>query len=142
MIEQTLAIIKPDAVKNKYSGKILSMIEDTGFKIVAMRKLFITEEMACSFYVVHKEKGFYNDLVKFMTSGSSIVMVLEKENAVLDYRKLMGATNPKDAENGTIRKLYASSIEANAVHGSDSKENATVEINFFFSKSDIIQFLG
>ncbi len=133
-MEQTLGIIKPDAVKKNLIGKIISIIEEKGFKIRAMKMLKLREEDAKSFYFVHREKPFYNDLVKFMTSGPVVVLLLEKENAILDWRKTMGATNPAEAEEGTIRKLFAESIQNNAVHGSDSPENALIEINFFFNK--------
>ncbi len=133
-MEQTLGIIKPDAVKKNLIGKIISIIEEKGFKIRAMKMLKLREEDAKSFYFVHREKPFYNDLVKFMTSGPVVVLLLEKENAIADWRKTMGATNPAEAEEGTIRKLFAESIQNNAVHGSDSPENALIEINFFFNK--------
>ena len=138
MKERTLSIIKPDAVSNKVSGKIISMFEDNGFSIIALKKVFLTKKMAEQFYLIHKDKGFYKELVEFMTSGPSVVMILEKENAVLKNRKLMGATNPIEADEGTIRKLFAKSIDANAVHGSDSKENAAKEISFFFSEKELI----
>ena len=136
-LERTLSIIKPEAVKNKISGKIISMFEDNGFKIIAQRKICLTKEQAGKFYAVHKERPFYNSLVDFMSSGPCIVQVLEKENAISENRKLMGATNPAEALEGTIRKLYATSIEANAVHGSDSEENANTEISFFFSEMEL-----
>lgn len=137
-MERTLSIIKPDAVKQKVSGKILSLFEENGFKIVALRKTVLTREQAKEFYAVHKDKKFYGELVDFMTSGPCIAMVLEKENAIADNRKLMGATNPLEAENGTIRKLYGKSIDSNAVHGSDSPENAVNEISFFFSTEELV----
>jgi len=137
-MERTLSIIKPDAVKQKVSGKILSLFEENGFKIVALRKTVLTREQAKEFYAVHKDKKFYGELVDFMTSGPCIAMVLEKENAIADNRKLMGATNPLEAENGTIRKLYGKSIDSNAVHGSDSPENAENEISFFFSTEELV----
>ena len=133
-MEQTLGIIKPDAVGKKLTGKIISIIEEKGFKIRAMKMLKLREEDAKAFYFVHREKPFYNDLVKFMTSGPVVVLLLEKENAIVDWRKTMGATNPAEAEEGTIRKMFAESIQNNAVHGSDSPENAEIEINFFFNK--------
>ncbi len=133
-MEQTLGIIKPDAVKKNLIGKIIAIIEEKGFKIRAMKMLHLREKDAKEFYIVHKERPFYNDLVKFMTSGPVVVLLLEKENAISDWRKTMGATNPAEAEEGTIRKLYGSSIQNNAVHGSDSPENAKIEINFFFNR--------
>ncbi len=132
-VERTFSIIKPEAVKNKTSGKIISMFEDKGFNILAQKKIQMTQEQARHFYAVHKERPFYNDLVKFMTSGPVIVQVLEKENAILDNRTLMGATNPAEAADGTIRKLHGTNVEANAVHGSDAPETAQSEIAFFFS---------
>jgi nucleoside-diphosphate kinase len=130
---RTFSMIKPDAVAAGNSGAILKMIEEAGFRIVALKKFKLSEERAGQFYEVHKERPFYNDLKKYMSSGFIIPMILEKENAVADFRKLIGATNPANAEDGTIRKLYAKSIEANAIHGSDSDENAAIEGNFFFS---------
>jgi nucleoside-diphosphate kinase len=127
-------MIKPDAVAEGNTGAIIQMIEKAGFRIVAMKKTKLTEERAGQFYEVHKERGFYQDLVRYMSSGTIVPMILEKENAVADFRKLIGATNPANAEEGTIRKLFARSIEANAIHGSDSDENAEIEGNFFFSR--------
>lgn len=129
-------MIKPDAVKDGHSGSIIKMIEAAGFRIVALKKTQLTSERAGEFYAVHKERPFYNDLCKYMSSGAIIPMILEKENAVADFRKLIGATNPDNAEEGTIRKLYAISMEKNAIHGSDSDENAAIEGNFFFSFTD------
>jgi len=137
MLERTLAIIKPDAIKNRYVGKIIEMLEENGFEIKAMKKLHLTKQQAEGFYIVHQDKPFYDSLTTFMSSGSIIVMVLEKENAIADYRKLMGATDPSKAEKGTIRSLYATNIEENAVHGSDSKESADFEIHYFFSELEI-----
>ena len=131
-IEQTLSIIKPDAVKDNNIGNILAIFEGAGLKIIEMKKLQLTKEQAQEFYAIHKERPFYNDLVDFMISGSVVVSVLEGDNAVLHHRDVMGATNPQDAAEGTIRQLYGASIDNNAVHGSDSLENAQVEINFFF----------
>jgi nucleoside-diphosphate kinase len=131
---RTLTIIKPDAVANGYTGKIINQIIEAGFKIIAMKLIHLTEKEAGAFYEVHKERPFYKDLVSFMSSGPCIPMILEKENAVEDFRKLIGATDPQKAEKGTIRNLYAKSIEANAIHGSDSNENAEIESNFFFSR--------
>ena len=126
-------MIKPDAVKDGHSGSIIKMIEAAGFRIVALKKTQLTSERAGEFYAVHKERPFYNDLCQYMSSGAIIPMILEKENAVADFRALIGATNPANAEEGTIRKLFAISIEKNAIHGSDSDENAAIEGNFFFS---------
>jgi nucleoside-diphosphate kinase len=130
----TFTMIKPDAVANGYTGKILDHMIQNGFKIKAMKYIWLTEEQAGKFYAVHAERPFYRDLVSFMTSGPIVAASLEKINAVADFRKIIGATNPKDAETGTIRNLYAESIEANAVHGSDSDENAQIESSFFFSQ--------
>lgn len=130
---RTLTMIKPDAVGAGNSGAIIKMIEEAGFRIVAMKLTMLTMEKAGEFYAVHKERPFYNDLCQYMTSGVIIPMILEKDNAVEDFRKLIGATDPTKAEDGTIRKLFAKSIEANAIHGSDSDENAKIEGDFFFS---------
>jgi nucleoside-diphosphate kinase len=130
---KTLAIIKPDAVANGYSGKIIDHIIAAGFKIKAVKQVRLSPTHAEHFYLVHKDRPFYNDLVNFMCSGPVMPMILEKENAVENFRKLIGATDPSKAEEGTIRKLYAQSIEANAIHGSDSDENARIEAAFFFS---------
>ena len=130
--ERTLSIIKPDAVEKNVIGKILSRFEDNGLKLVAMKMLQLSTEDAKQFYAVHKERPFYNDLVEFMISGPVVVSVLEGEGAVLKNRELMGATNPKEAAAGTIRADFADSIDANAVHGSDSLENAGIEVKFFF----------
>lgn len=139
---KTLTIIKPGAVSNEYIGPILAKINEGGFHIAAMKLLQLTRTQAENFYAVHKGKGFYDSLVKFMTSGPVVVAVLEKENAVNDYRKLIGTTDPSKAEEGTIRKLYAESIERNAVHGSDSDENAEIECDFFFAKSERFSIFG
>ena len=130
---KTFTIIKPDAFEAAYTGPIIEKIESAGFKILNMRLERLDNTRAGKFYAVHKDKPFFERLCSYMCSGPIIVIELEKENAVEDFRKLIGATNPEDAEEGTIRKLYAKSIEANAVHGSDSDENAQIEINFFFS---------
>ncbi|NIK73533.1 nucleoside-diphosphate kinase [Thermonema lapsum] len=132
--KRTFSMIKPDAVAAGNSGAILKMIEEAGFRIVAMKMTRLTLAQAGAFYAVHKERPFYQDLCNYMSSGPIIALVLEKENAVEDFRKLIGATDPAKAEEGTIRKLFAKSIEANAIHGSDSDENATIESAFFFSK--------
>ena len=129
---RTFTMIKPDAVQENHIGGILSMIEAAGFRIVELQKINLTAERAGQFYAVHAERPFYNDLVKYMSSGAIVAAVLEKDNAVADFRTLIGATNPTNAEEGTIRKKYAKSIEANAVHGSDSDENAQIEADFFF----------
>jgi nucleoside-diphosphate kinase len=131
---RTFTMIKPDAVADQHIGGILSMIEQGGFRIVELQKVTLTPERAGEFYAVHKERPFYNDLVKYMSSGPIVAAILEKDNAVADFRTLIGATNPANAEEGTIRKKYAKSIEANAVHGSDSDENAQIEGQFFFGK--------
>ncbi len=133
---RTFTMIKPDAVEAGNTGNILAMIEKAGFKIVALKKTKLTKKEAESFYEVHKERPFYNDLVSYMTSGPIVPAILEKNNAVEDFRKLIGATNPADAAAGTVRKLYATSIEANAIHGSDSDENAKIESDFHFSKEE------
>jgi nucleoside-diphosphate kinase len=134
--KRTFTMIKPDAVANGHIGAITKMIEEAGFRIVAMKMTKLSDERAGQFYEVHKERPFYNDLKKYMSSGHIVAMILEKENAVADFRKLIGATNPANAEPGTIRKLFAKSVEANAVHGSDSDENAIIEGNFFFSRME------
>lgn len=131
-------MIKPDAVADGHSGAILKMIEEAGFRIVAIKMVKLTKERAGQFYAVHKERPFYNDLCEYMSSGHIIAAILEKENAVADFRKLIGSTNPADAAEGTVRKLYARSLQSNAVHGSDSDENAQIEGNFYFS--DIEKF--
>ena len=133
MSNRTFTMIKPDAVKAGNIGNILQMITDGGFKIVAMKYLQITTEQAKKFYEVHAERPFYGELTEFMSSGPIVAAILEKENAVADFRKLIGATNPANAEEGTIRKKYAKSMGENAVHGSDSDENAAIEGNFYFS---------
>lgn len=130
----TLTMIKPDAVRKNYIGPILKMINEAGFRIVAMKYTKLSKEKAGEFYAVHKERPFYGELVDFMSSGPIVAAILEKENAVEDFRKLIGATDPSKAEEGTIRKLYAASIGENAVHGSDSDENANIEGDFHFSK--------
>ena len=131
-LQQTLSIIKPDAVERNLEAEIKEMFQEKGFKIVKDKKIQITKSEAEQFYKVHETKPFYSDLCAYLSSGPIIVMVLEKENAVLGNRELMGATNPKDAEEGTIRKKYGISIDKNSVHGSDSVENAKIEIDFFF----------
>lgn len=131
---RTFTMIKPDAVADANIGNILAMIEKAGFKIVAMKYTRLSAALAGKFYEVHKERPFYGELCDYMSSGPIVAAILEKDNAVEDFRKLIGATNPANAEDGTIRKLYAKSIGENAVHGSDSDENAQIEGNFFFSQ--------
>ncbi len=131
-IEQTLSIIKPDAVERNLENEIKEMFKVNGFKIINEKKIKIEKSEAETFYKVHETKPFYSDLCEYLSSGPIVVMILEKDNAVLENRSLMGATNPKDAEEGTIRKKYGISIDKNSVHGSDSAENAKIEINFFF----------
>ena len=138
-IEQTLSIIKPDATSRNITGQVNSIIEKSGLKIVGQKRIKLTKETAGKFYEVHKERPFFQDLVSFMVSGPVIVQVLQGKSAVSLYRKVMGATNPQDAEVGTIRKEFALSIEANSVHGSDSIENAEKEISFFFSETEIFE---
>jgi nucleoside-diphosphate kinase len=136
-MERTLSIIKPDAVKKGVIGKILDRFESNGLRIAATKKVVLSEADAGEFYAVHKDRPFFGELVEFMTSGPVVVTVLEGENAVAKNRELMGATNPKEAEAGTIRADFAESIDANAVHGSDSLDNANIEIRFFFSNREI-----
>jgi nucleoside-diphosphate kinase len=138
MFEQTLSIIKPDGVAKNLTGNIIQLFENNGFEIKAIKKLILTKKNAESFYYVHKERPFFKSLVDFMTEGAIIPMVLSRENAILKNREIMGATNPKDAAEGTIRKMYAESIERNIVHGSDSPESAKFEISFFFNYFEII----
>lgn len=137
-MEQTLSILKPDAVKKGVIGKIVDRFESNGLRVVAMKKLQLSQAEAGNFYIVHKDRPFYGELIEFMTSGPVVAMVLEGENAVAKNRELMGATDPKKAEKGTIRADFADSIDANAVHGSDSLENAKVEIAFFFANKEIL----
>ena len=132
MSNKTFTMIKPDAVGNNYIGPILAKINEAGFRIVAMKYTKLSAELAGQFYAVHRERPFYKDLVSYMSSGPIVAAILEKDNAVEDFRKLIGATDPAKAAPGTIRNLFAKSIEANAVHGSDSDENAAIEGNFFF----------
>lgn len=133
---RTFTMIKPDAVGAGNTGAITKLIEEAGFRIVAMKKTQLTKERAGEFYAVHRERPFYNDLTTYMSSGPIVPMILEKENAVADFRTLIGATNPAQAAEGTIRKLFAKSIEANAIHGSDSDENAAIEGAFFFAHTE------
>ncbi|PPR29343.1 MAG: Nucleoside diphosphate kinase [Alphaproteobacteria bacterium MarineAlpha9_Bin1] len=138
MEEQTLSIIKPDATKRSITGKINNIIEEAGLKIVAQKRIHLTREQAEKFYSVHAEKPFFKDLVNYMISGPIVVQVLQASNAVSLYRSVMGATNPEEAKSGTIRAEFAKSLEANSVHGSDSDENANIEISFFFKAEEIV----
>ena len=138
MSNRTLAIIKPDAVGKNVVGEIVAKITQAGFKVLGLKLTRITPAIAGSFYEIHKERPFYGELIAYMTSGPIVPIALEKENAVEEFRKLIGATDPAKAEEGTIRKLYGVGIEANAIHGSDSDENAANEIAFFFSKSELV----
>jgi nucleoside-diphosphate kinase len=133
---RTFTMIKPDAVQNGHIGAILAKINEAGFRIVAMRMTRLSKESAGAFYAVHKERPFFGELVEYMTSGPIVAAILEKNNAVEDFRKLIGATDPAKAEEGTIRKIFAKSIAANAIHGSDSDENAAIEGAFFFAEMD------
>ena len=139
IIENTLSIIKPDATKRNLTGAINAKLEQAGLKIIAQKRLQLSKQMAQKFYEIHKDRHFYNDLVDFMISGPVVVQVLAGENAVMLNREVMGATNPSDAKEGTIRKEFAVSIEANSVHGSDSLENAKNETSFFFSGIEIVE---
>ncbi len=135
---RTLTIIKPDAVAKGHTGKIIAQIIEAGFAVKAMKLMHLSEKEAGMFYEVHKERPFYGELVEFMSSGPCVPMILEKDNAVTDFRKLIGATNPAEAEEGTIRALYAENVGKNAVHGSDSNENARIEGSFFFNATEIL----
>jgi nucleoside-diphosphate kinase len=137
-VTRTFSIIKPDATRRNLTGAITKMLEEAGLRVIASRRIRMTRDQAESFYAVHKDRPFYKDLCTFMTSGPVVVQVLEGENAVARNREVMGATNPADAAEGTIRKAYAESIEANSVHGSDSDENARTEIDFFFRPGEIV----
>lgn len=137
MTERTFSIIKPDAVRQGDAGNILARIEKSGFKVVGLRMLHLSKSDAEGFYAVHKERPFFDSLTEFMCSGPCIVMVLSKDNAIAELRKLMGATDPAKADAGTIRKDYASSVEANAIHGSDSPESAAIEIPYFFNALEL-----
>jgi nucleoside-diphosphate kinase len=136
-MERTLCIIKPDAVKKKVQGHIIQKVLDAGFQILGMKMRKLTEAQAKAFYAVHKERPFYKDLVEFMTSGPVVTIALQKDNAIADYRKLIGATDPAKADEGTVRKLYANNVQENAVHGSDSVENGKIEVAFFFSEAEL-----
>jgi nucleoside-diphosphate kinase len=135
---RTFSIIKPDATRRNLTGAITRMLEEAGLRVVASKRIRMTRDQAEGFYAVHRDRPFYNDLCTFMTSGPVVVQVLEGENAVLRNREVMGATNPAQADEGTIRKTYAESIEGNSVHGSDSDENARIEIDFFFTPDEIV----
>ena len=137
-VQRTLSILKPDATERNLTGAINAMFEAAGFRIVAQKRIHLSRKQAEQFYIVHKERPFYGELVDYMITAPVVVQVLEKENAVLANRDLMGATNPANAAEGTIRKTYAESIERNSVHGSDSVENAAIEIAFFFSGTEIV----
>ena len=137
-VTRTFSIIKPDATRRNITGKVTTMLEDAGLRVVASKRIHMTKEQAEGFYGVHRERPFFNDLVTFMTSGPVVVQVLEGEDAVARNRQIMGATNPANADAGTIRKELAESIEANSVHGSDSEENAATEIAFFFTPEEIV----
>ena len=141
-MDLTLSIIKPDAVKRNITGEINSLIEKNDMKIVAQKMIHLSIEDAKRFYEVHKERAFFNDLCEYMISGPIVVQVLMGKNVINNYRKLMGATNPTNADEGTIRKAYGLSVEENSVHGSDSKENSKIEIDYFFSKREIFEQLG
>jgi nucleoside-diphosphate kinase len=136
--ERTFSILKPDVTRRNLTGAVTAMLEGAGLRVIASRRIHMTREQAEGFYGVHRERPFFNDLVTFMTSGPVVVQVLEGENAVARNREVMGATNPADADEGTIRRTYAESIEANSVHGSDSLENAKIEIDFFFKPEEIV----
>ena len=136
-MNRTFSIIKPDATKRNITGSINKIIEDNNLVIIAQKRTKLSKEKAEGFYSIHKDKPFFNDLIEYMTSGPVIVQVLQGDNAVENYRRIMGATNPENAENGTIRKEYALNIQENSVHGSDSEENAKIEINYFFEDSEI-----
>ncbi len=138
-MEKTFSIIKPDAVASGKAGKILALLEENGFRIVALRKVKLSQGQAEGFYAVHKERPFYGSLVKFMTEGPVIVMALEREDAVKKLREVMGATNPANAAEGTVRKLFAESIERNAIHGSDAPETAAQELQYFFNTIELSQ---
>ena len=142
MSNRTLAILKPDCVRKNLIGTVVKQIQEAGFKVLAMKLTKLTSDSAQGFYEVHKERPFFGELVEFMTSGPCVPIALEKENAVAEFRKLIGATNPKEAEEGTIRRLYADSIGENIVHGSDSDENAAKEISHFFSRKEILENNG
>ncbi|OGV23617.1 MAG: nucleoside-diphosphate kinase [Stygiobacter sp. RIFOXYC12_FULL_38_8] len=142
MSNKTLAILKPDCVRKNLIGKVVSQIQEAGFKVSGLKMVHLTEDSARGFYEVHSERPFFNDLIAYMTSGPCVPIALEKENAVEDFRKLIGATDPTKAAEGTIRKLYAESIQENIVHGSDSDENAAKEISHFFTRKELLEING
>lgn len=142
MSNRTLAILKPDCVRKNLIGKVIAQIQEAGFKILAMKMTHLTVDSAKGFYEIHKERPFFNDLIAYMTSGPCVPIALEKENAVEEFRKLIGATDPAKAAEGTIRKLYAENIQENIVHGSDSDENAAIEISHFFSRKELLENNG
>ena len=142
MSNKTLAILKPDCVKKNLIGKVITQIQDAGFKVLGIKMVRLTEDSAKGFYEVHEARPFFKDLIVYMTSGPCVPIALEKENAVEDFRKLIGATDPAKAAEGTIRKLYAASIQENIVHGSDSDENAAKEISHFFSRKELLEING
>ncbi len=142
MSNRTLAILKPDCVRKNLQGAVIKQIQDAGFKIIIMKQTRLTMDTAGGFYAVHKERPFYGELCEFMSSGACVPMILEKENAVAEFRKLIGATNPANADEGTIRRLYADSVGENIVHGSDSDENAAIEGSYFFATSEVVANLA
>lgn len=142
MSNKTLAILKPDCVRKNLIGKVIAQIQEAGFKINGLKMVHLTDDSAKGFYEVHQERPFFKDLIEYMTSGPCVPIALEKENAVEDFRKLIGATDPEKAAEGTIRKLYAESIQENIVHGSDSDENASKEISHFFSRKELLDNNG
>ncbi len=142
MSNRTLAILKPDCVEKNLIGKVITHIQEAGFKVIGMKMVRLTKDSAGGFYEIHKERPFYNDLLTYMTSGPCVPIALEKENAVEDFRKLIGATDPSKAQDGTIRKMYADNIERNIVHGSDSDENAAKEISHFFTRKELLEING
>ncbi|HWZ11893.1 MAG TPA: nucleoside-diphosphate kinase [Acidobacteriaceae bacterium] len=137
-MQYTFSIVKPDAVRNNQTGGIIGMIDQAGFKIVAIKKMSLGREQAAGFYAVHAARPFFESLIEFMSSGPIVAMVLQKDNAIADLRKLMGATNPANADEGTIRKKFATSIEENAIHGSDGEDTAKFEISYFFAAHELI----
>lgn len=139
VVERTLAILKPDCVRKNLQGEVLSRIQKAGFRVLGLKQIRLTKEAAGAFYVVHKRRPFYDGLVEFMSSGSCVPIALEKENAVADFRRLIGATDPKEAAEGTIRKLFADNKGENIVHGSDSAENGRIEVAFFYSERELVE---
>lgn len=139
MNNKTLAILKPDCVEKDLIGKVINHIQEAGFKVIGMKMTKLTKESAAGFYEIHKDKPFFSELIEYMTSGPCVPIALQKENAVEDFRKLIGATNPANADAGTIRKLYADNIQRNIIHGSDSDENAAKEIFHFFSRKELLE---